>query len=78
MIADDQLSARDFNDEDFAKLKAQFPEVAKLLLNPEMVNQNDDIYEKLDQETWQEVANKIIKNLWKCKGANIFHEPVDP
>ena len=37
MISDENLNTRDFTDDDFAKLKAEFPEIAKILLNPEIV-----------------------------------------
>ena len=36
------------------------------------------LMDKLKKDTWRTIALKIISNLWKAKGGNFFHEPVDP
>ena len=47
-----------------------------MLINPDQIGQ-----EALDQpnevEEWQSVCSQILNAIWKAKGSNIFHKPVD-
>lgn len=38
MFVEDGINSREFTEDDFNKLKAEFPEIAKLMLNPEIIN----------------------------------------
>lgn len=33
---------------------------------------------KLREDNWKCIASKIVSFLWKSRGGNFFHEPVDP
>lgn len=76
MFTDQDMNQRELNEADFEKLKANCPELVKLLLNPELLKE-PRISEKLNQETWQSVAISILDTLKKNKNAKIFLEPVN-
>lgn len=61
---------------DFEEFKNLYPEISNLLSNPLSISP-----EALDQnnepDEWYSVCTQIFNALWKLKGANIFHKPVD-
>ena len=66
--------------EDFREFQARFPSVAKFFTNPETLAELDSMtQERLDAlRPWEKSAKKLMKVLWCCDNAWIFHEPVDP
>ena len=78
IFTDKLLNSTDVSEADFGKFREQHPLVAELLLNPEKLDANHEVMDKLQRENWQTVATQLLNTLWKTKGANIFHAPVDP
>ena len=66
------------NEKGFKEFTEKFPEIANLLKNPEKLLENDILKDKIKNENWQDVALLILSSLWKFKGANVFHQPVNP
>lgn len=77
IFTDNNLNTTDVSESDFLKFRQQYPQVAELILNPGRLDTNREISDKLQRENWQTVANQLLNTLWKAKGANIFHLPVD-
>lgn len=71
------LESKDCEIPDFNKFRNLHPEIAYLLMNPELFEQIPQLESLLENHNWKIVALKIIKNLWKIKQAQIFHQPVD-
>lgn len=42
-----------------------------------MILENEELVQQLKQDTWKQVAKKIIDKLWKTKDSKLFHKPVD-
>ncbi len=72
------MIAKTISKTDFKEFQKKFPNIAKILLNPEKILNNEDILMKLKKDVWQSVGHKIMHALWKSKGAMVFHEEVDP
>jgi len=77
-FADSALNFRDITEEEFENFKEQFPKLAEVILNPELLTTNPSIQSKINQENWQAAATQLITAVWKIKNAMIFHAPVDP
>lgn len=77
VFTDNNLVSSDVSENDFAKFKQDYPNIAELFLNPDRLNTNQDLRDKLERDNWQTVASQLLNTLWKSKGANIFHVPVD-
>lgn len=48
-----------------------------MLLNPDENITKEMIDEAKQRDNWERSAKKILNNLWKFKGAYIFHNKVD-
>ena len=66
----------EYSQKDFEEFKELYPEIANFLSNPLSISP-----EALDQsnepDEWFSVVTQIFNAVWKLKGANIFHKPVD-
>ena len=64
-----ELTAEEF--EAFAK---KYPKVSAMIRDPSTIPKEmfDENY-----ESWDDVALQILNAVWKLKGANYFHKPVD-
>lgn len=76
IYTDQNLTQHELKEEDFAKLQAICPELTKVLLNPELL-QEPSIKDILVQEKWQASAGIIVETLKKNKNSKVFHEPVN-
>lgn len=76
LFTDKQGNSRELSTEEWEQFKKDHPLVAGYIENPDSIPK-----EKLDDENqyegWESVASQILNNLWKMKGAQIFHKPVD-
>jgi len=76
VYTDEKGESREYTQKDFEMFKEEYPDIAKLLQNPlsiapEALDQNNEA------EEWHSVCTQIFNTVWKSKGANIFHKPVD-
>jgi lipopolysaccharide biosynthesis regulator YciM len=78
VFSDPNLQTKNLLDDEFKKFQEDYPQIADLLLNPEKLTKDVSLLEKVQLDNWQTTANLIMGNLWKFKGANIFHLPVNP
>lgn len=62
---------------DFIEFQKQYPEIAQLLMNPELIEKIPNLLDLIEKNNWKKNAMKIINNLWKIKSSSIFHQPVD-
>lgn len=76
IYTDQNLTQHELKEEDFAKLQTICPELTKVLLNPELL-QEPHIKDILVQEKWQTSAGIIVETLKKNKSSKVFHEPVN-
>ena len=72
------LKSKDISEADFELFKKEFPLIAEFLLKPEKLTSDQELMEKIQLDNWQTTALHIMTTLWKIKGANVFHNPVDP
>jgi hypothetical protein len=77
VFTDKQGHSRELTNEEWAEFKKQHPVVAGYIENPDSIPR-DKIEGEMAMEGWEDVASQILNNLWKLKGAAIFHKPVDP
>ena len=77
VFTDKQGNSRELTTEEWEQFKKDYPVVAGYLENPDSIPR-DKIEEENQLEGWESVAGQILNNLWKFKGAQIFHRPVDP
>jgi len=75
VYTDENMKSHEITEEEFKKLKLECPELTKLLLNPELLNEAP-IKDRLIHEKWQNTAIQIIEALKKNKITKIFNEPV--
>lgn len=78
VFSDKNLKTKNLCEADFNDFKNKFPQIAELLLDPEKLTKDVKLMEKVQLDSWQSTANVIMNTLWKFKGANIFHYPVNP
>lgn len=78
IFTDENLQSIDVSEAGFANFRQQYPNIAELLMNPDILDSNQEITDKMLQDNWQTVATQLLNTLWKSKCANIFHIPVDP
>ena len=71
------MNARDLSDQEFDAFKAKFPQLAEIILNPELLTTDHAVRAKISQENWQNAGMQLLSALWKVKGSTIFHVPVD-
>lgn len=77
-FSDADLNSRDITEAEFEQFREQYPKLAQILLNPELLNTNTNLQALISQESWQAAASQLMSATWKIKNANIFHYPVDP
>lgn len=73
-----KLQSKDISETDFKNFKQLYPQIAEILLNPEKLTSDQELMEKIQLDNWQTTALHIMSALWKIKGANVFHSPVNP
>jgi hypothetical protein len=77
LFTDKQGNSRELTTEEWEQFKRDHPIVAGYIENPDSIPR-DKLEDESQYEGWESVANQILNNLWKMKGAQIFHKPVDP
>ena len=70
-----KLNINDLAKDNFEKFKLKFPQLANMLLNPELLKEHASVN---NEDSWQSICMNIMNLLWKMKGAAIFHRPVEP
>lgn len=78
IFSNPSLESKDISELDFKNFKLDFPQIAEILLNPEKLTSDQELMEKIQLDNWQTTALHIMSALWKIKGANVFHSPVNP
>jgi hypothetical protein len=78
VFTDKTLNSKDISEEDFKLFTSEFPQIAEFLLKPEKLTSDQELMEKIQLDNWQTTALHIMATLWKIKGANVFHVPVNP
>lgn len=78
VFSNNSLFSKDISEGDFKQFKLDFPQIAEFLLNPEKLTSDQELMEKIQLDNWQTTALFIMNTLWKIKGANVFHSPVNP
>lgn len=78
ILSDASLKENILTVKEFEEFSDKFPEIAELLLNPDNFKEQLNDMEKDEVGDWQNTAILILDSLWKYKGSNIFHSPVDP
>jgi len=72
----------DVTESEFSYFKQNHPELADYLMDPSRIPvggaTGGPASQKSDKNDWEKAANRILSHIWKVKGANIFHYPVDP
>ena len=76
-FTDDKLNSTDVSESEFDQFKSRFPQLAEVLMNPELLNTNPNLAARANQENWQIAAQQLLSAVWKLKEAVIFHHPVD-
>lgn len=77
-MSDFSLKEKSLTAKDFQDFKAEFPQIAEILLNPDSISKKlSGVGEDL-LDDWRTSAMLVLNSLWKFKGAQIFHDPVDP
>jgi hypothetical protein len=78
VFSDTSLQESCMSVKDFENFSLKFPQIAKILKDPEILTKNKTLMEKAELESWQNTAILIMGNLWKFKASNVFHAPVNP
>ena len=76
-FTDNQLNSTDVSEAEFEQFKSRYPELAEVLLNPEILSTNKNLAARANQDNWQTAAQQLLSAVWKLKDAVIFHHPVD-
>ncbi|CAK92814.1 unnamed protein product (macronuclear) [Paramecium tetraurelia] len=77
MHIDEKGLSKEVTNEDFEKFSQEFPEIAKLLINPDDTIDEAMISSIKEDQMWDKIAKKILNQLWKLKQSVYFLEPVD-
>jgi len=59
------------------EFRQNFPQIARLLAQPEALSSSSSLAAKATQESWQSAASQLLSAAWKIKEAHLFHAPVD-
>lgn len=78
VYSDSSLQENSMTVKDFENFSLKFPQIAKILMNPDILTQNVDLMQKVQLDSWRSTAILIMDNLWKFKASNVFHAPVNP
>lgn len=78
MKSDTAGNCSDVSAEELRELYKLYPDLEKVLGNPDAIEQAQLDSIKTNKETWQKLALKVVAVCWKAKGGYFFHEPVDP
>ncbi|CAD8202096.1 unnamed protein product [Paramecium pentaurelia] len=74
---DDKGISKEVTNEDFERFQLEFPEIAKLIINPDDTI-NELMISSINQDQmWNQIAIKILQQLQKLKQSWYFLEPVD-
>jgi hypothetical protein len=76
VFTDEKGESREYTQKDFEMFKEEYPDIAKLLQNPLSISP-EALDANNEPEEWHSVCTQIFNTIWKSKGANIFHKPVD-
>ena len=76
-FTDAQLISTDLGEQELEDFKRKYPQIARLLSQPELLTSSTTISTKAKQESWQSAAQQLLSAMWKVKDAAIFCQPVD-
>ena len=76
-FTDDLMNSRNLNDEELEHFKQKNYHLFQVLANPDLLTKNAKLATKVNQETWQTVAQQLLNAVCKIKEAGIFAAPVD-
>lgn len=77
VLTGEDLQSNECGELDFKYFQQSYPEIAQVLLNPEILDSFGNLAAELEAKNWKHMASKIMGVLWKSKDAIIFHQPVD-
>lgn len=76
-FTDAQLNSTDLGEPELEEFKRKYPQIARLLAQPELLTSSTTISTRAKQESWQSAAQQLLSAMWKVKDAAIFCQPVD-
>ncbi|CAD8089289.1 unnamed protein product [Paramecium sonneborni] len=77
MFTDEYGNLQEVSSSEFVKFQQQYPQIANLIINADELIDENVLNTMKDDELWEKVAKKVLQILWKAKGAQLFHNPVD-
>ncbi|CAD8165071.1 unnamed protein product [Paramecium octaurelia] len=77
MFTDEYGNLQEVTSSEFSKFQQQYPQIANLIINADELIDDNVLNSMKDDELWEKVAKKVLQILWKAKGAQLFHNPVD-
>ncbi|CAD8058930.1 unnamed protein product [Paramecium primaurelia] len=77
MFTDEYGNLQEVTQSEFARFQQQYPQIANLIINADDLIDDNVLNSIKDDELWEKVAKKVLQILWKAKGAQLFHNPVD-
>jgi len=78
MKSDSAGNCSDVSVEELRELYKLYPDLEKVLGNPDAIEQAQLDSLRTSKDSWQKLALKAVSVCWKAKGGYFFHEPVDP
>lgn len=78
MKSDSVGNCSDVSAEELRELYKLYPDLEKVLGNPDAIEQAQLDSLKVSKDSWQKQALKVLNICWKAKGGYFFHDPVDP
>lgn len=76
VFTDKQGNSRELTTEEWEQFKKNYPTVAGYIENPDSIPR-EKLENEADLQGWESVAGEIMNNLWRMKGGQYFHKPVD-
>lgn len=76
-FTDQQLNSSDLGEVELEEFKKKFPQIARLMAQPELLTSSTTIATKAKQENWQSAGQQLIAAISKNKENAIFCQPVD-
>ncbi|CAK73818.1 unnamed protein product (macronuclear) [Paramecium tetraurelia] len=77
MFTDEYGNLQEITSSEFSKFQQQYPQIANLIINADELIDDNVLNSMKDDDIWEKVAKKVLQILWKAKGAQLFHNPVD-
>lgn len=71
------LNSLELGETEMEEFRQKFPQIARLLAQPELLSSSSSLAAKATQESWQSAASQLLSAAWKIKEAHLFHSPVD-